>query len=183
MLERIRFAFFRKALRRALALMKRLRRIHTIGSARTIGLLFDAGNPKNQREIMEFAKKLEKSGKQVRTLGYFNTRQLPGQHPFDYFFKKETKWTGQPKSDKALAFIKEKFDLLISLNPADERPIEWISTLSPAAMKVGLVTEQPHDYDIQLEIPADKGFAYFAEQLYLYLEKIVLTTNEPARAL
>ncbi len=183
MLERIRFAFFKRALRRALAFLKRQRRTHTLRSARTIGLLFDAANPKNQREIVEFAKSLEKNGKQVRLLGYFATRETPGQHPFDYFYKKETNWTGQPKSEKALAFTGEKFDLLISLNPADERPLEWISQLSPAAMKIGLVTEHPHDYDMQLEIPADKGFAFFAEQLHLYLDKIVLTTNEPARAI
>jgi len=183
MLERIRFAFFKRALRRALAAIKRQRRTHTLGSARTIGVLFDATAEKNQLEIMDFAKSLEKKGKQVRVLGYFHSKQPPGQQAFEFFYQKETKWTGQPKSEKALTFVTEKFDLLICLNPADLRPIAWISTLSPAAMKVGLATPQSHDFDMQLEIPVGKSFAYFAEQLHLYLEKIVLTTNEPARAI
>ena len=183
MLERIRFAFFKMALRRALAERKRQRRTHTLHSARTIGLLFDATTDQYRREIMAFARELEKSGKQVRLLGYIKTKQPPGQQPFDFFFQKETTWTGQPKSEKAAAFVREKFDLLLCLNPADERPLEWIGTLSPAAMKIGLATQRPHDFDMQLEIPADKGITYFAEQLHLYLDKIVLTTNEPARAI
>ncbi|MEO6038445.1 MAG: hypothetical protein ABIQ93_08530 [Saprospiraceae bacterium] len=183
MLERIRFAFFKRALRRALAEGKRLRRIHTLESARTIGLLFDATAEPHRREVMTFAKELEKNGKKMRLLGYIKTKQPPGQQPFDFFFQKETTWTGQPKSEKANAFIREKFDLLICLDPADERPLEWLCLVSPAAMKIGLATQRPHDLDMQLEIPANKGYAYFAEQLHLYLDKIVLTTNEPARAI
>lgn len=162
---------------------KRQQKTHTLQSARTIGLLFDATLEKQGREVVEFARKLEKAGKQVRILGYFKTKQSPGQQPFDFFYQNETTWTGQPKSDKANSFLREKFDLLLCLNPLDDRSVEWISTLSPAAMKVGLATQRPHEFDLQLEIPAPKGFGYFAEQLHLYLDKIVLTTNEPARAI
>ena len=183
MLERILFAFFRRALQRALAVRHRQRRTHTLQSARTIGVLFDATGDQYDREIVEFVRGLEKSGKQVRVLGYFKTKKSPGQHPFDFFDQKETTGTGRPKSEKAGTFLLEKFDLLICLNPADERPLEWISTLSPAAMKIGLPTQRPHDYDIQLEIPAEKGFKYFVDQLHLYVDKIVLTKNEPARAI
>ena len=183
MLEKFRFAFFYRALRRALADRRRLRKTYTLQSARTIGLLFDATVEKTRQEVKEYVRELEKSGKHVRLLGYFKTKQLPGQQLFDFFFQQETTWTGQPRSEKATAFSQEKFDLLLCFNPADERPLEWLSTLSLAAMKIGLATDRPHELDIQLEIPVHKGIRYFAEQLHLYLDKIVLTKNEPARAI
>ena len=62
-------------------------------------------------------------------------------------------WIGTPKNEKALAFAKEKFDLLICLNPADEAPLAWLSSHSQAAMKIGFITEYPNDFDMILEIP------------------------------
>ncbi len=183
MLERIRFYFYKKALRRALADRRRQRKTHTLQTARTVGLLFDATSEKTRQEVKQYVQELEKNGKPVRMLGYFKTKEMPGQHPFDFFFQKETTWTGQPKSDKAIAFSQEKFDLLLCFDPKAERPLEWISTLSPAAMKIGLVTDRSDELDIQLEIPADKGLRYFADQLHLYLAKIVLPKNEPVRAI
>ncbi len=183
MLEKLRLFFFKRALQRALADRRRQRKTYTLQSARSIGLLFDATAEKTRQEVKQYVQELEKNGRQVRLLGYFKTKELPGQHPFDFFFQKEITWTGQPKSEKAATFMQEKFDLLLCFNPADERPLEWISTLSPAAMKVGLATNRPHELDIQIEIPAEKGLRYFAEQLHLYLDKIVLTKNESVRAI
>ncbi len=170
-------------MQRALVDQHRQRKIYTLQSARTIGLLFDATSEKTRQEVKQYVQELEKNGAHVRMLGYFKSKELPGQHPFDFFFQKETTWTGQPKSEKAATFLPEKFDLLLCFNPNDERPLEWISTLSPAAMKIGLATERPHELDIQMEIPADKGLKYFADQLHLYLAKIVLPKNEPVRAI
>lgn len=50
-------------------------------------------------------------------------------------------------------------------------------------MKVGYATGRPNDLDLQLETPDDKGLPFFIAQLHLYLEKIVLTKNESARAI
>lgn len=183
MLERLRFLFFKRALQHALADHRRQRKSYTLQTARTIGLLFDATSEKTRQEVKQYVQEIEKGSKQVRLLGYFKTKELPGQHPFDFFFQKEITWTGRPKSEKAAAFLQEKFDLLLCFNPNDERPLEWISTLSPAAMKIGLATNRPHELDIQIEIPSDKGLRYFADQLHLYSAKIVLTKNEPVRAI
>jgi len=67
--------------------------------------------------------------------------------------------------------------LLICLNPADEAPLAWLAIHSEAAMKTGFITEYPNDFDMILEIPAEKGIRYFTEQLHLYLDKIVLSTK------
>jgi len=181
MLEYIRIALFRKALRRLLASQKRSRKTHTISSAKIIGLLFDASLDKNREEVVHFISSMEKAGKKIRVLGYFNTRQPTPAHTFDAFTLKETTWTRKPKSEKAQEFGGEKFDLLICLNPDELPALEWIAVQSPAAMKIGSPTTHPNDFDLQLEIPSGKGPRYFMEQLNLYLDKIVLSKNEPAK--
>lgn len=177
MLENIRSALFKKNLRRSLAADQRQRKSNTLDSARTIGVLFDASLTRHKEEALEFARSLEKKGKKVQLLGYVKVKQPPTGLSFDFFFQKELTWTGTPKSEKALAFTKEKFDLLICLNPTDEAPLAWVAAHSKAAMKIGFITDYPNDFDMILEIPAEKGIRYFTEQLHLYLDKIVLSAK------
>ncbi len=177
MLAQIRAIFFNKALRALLASQHRKRQTHTLDSARHIGILFDASSQTIRQEVGEFAKKLEKAGKKVRMLGFFNSNNLPEAHTFDAFTLKESNWQGLPKSEKAATFSKEKFDLLLSFNPDETPQLEWLAAASPAAMKIGLATQHPNDFDIQLETPEGKGLHFFAEQLDIYLDKIVLTKS------
>lgn len=183
MLESIRSALYKKSLQRVLATQKRRRQAHNFTSAQKIGILFDATIEKTRHEVMEFAKQLVEKGKSVRLFGYFKTKQPPEGHAFNFFFQKETTWAGVPKSEKATAFAEEQFDMLIYLDPEECAPLEWLSAASQAAMKVGYATGRPNDLDLQLETPDDKGLPFFIAQLHLYLEKIVLTKNESARAI
>jgi hypothetical protein len=174
MIGLIRKILFRKGIREQLAQQKRNRQVHTIESARTIGLLFDATSENARKESLEFAKALEKQGKKVHKLGFFNVKKMPDISEFDAFSLKETTFTGQPKSDKANQFTREKFDLLLTLNPDDLPALAWVALQSQAAFKIGFATGDPNDYDLQLETPEGKGVKYFTEQLAVYLGKIVL---------
>ncbi|MBC7776129.1 MAG: hypothetical protein H7246_11900 [Phycisphaerae bacterium] len=170
----LRALLFKKALRSLLASQKRNRQVHTLDSARTVGVLFDATSETARRESLEFVHSLEKQGKKVSALGFFNVKQAPENQPFDLFFAKETSWLGKPKSEKAADFVKQKFDLLLTLNPDELPPLEWLAAQSQSAFKIGFATSRPNDFDIQLETPEGKGIRYFTEQLALYLGKIVL---------
>jgi hypothetical protein len=174
MLAPLRALLFKKALRELLTSQKRTRQVHTLDSARTVGVLFDATSETARKESLEFVRSLEKQGKKVSALGFFNDKKAPENQAFDSFFLKETSWLGQPKSEKALGFSNEKFDLLLTLNPDEHPPLEWLAAKSQAAFKIGFATSRPNDFDIQLETPEGKGIRYFTEQLALYLGKIVL---------
>jgi hypothetical protein len=182
MLASIRTALFQKALRQLLARQKRQRKTNNLDSAHSIALAFDATNEKIRKEILEIGRNIEKTGKKIKLLGFFNTKEAPGEQPFDAFFKKETTWTGQPQSAVAESFAAGKPDILICLNPDALPVLEWIAIQSAASMKIGMANTTLNDYDLQLEIPKDKGPRYFMEQLSIYLDKIVLTRHEPARA-
>ncbi len=177
MFEKIRVFFFKNALGKLLAEQKRHRKTNTLDSARTLGILFDASTANARQEVAEFVKKLEKEGKKIHTLGFFNTKQLPESHQFDSFTLKESTWQGKPKSEKAAVFATEKFDLLLSFNPDDLPQLQWLAVASQAAMKIGLATDHRNDFDIQLETPEGKGVRFFTEQLAIYLDKIVLTKS------
>jgi len=173
MFTALRHFFFNKNLRHLLSIQKRARRTHTLETARTVGLLFEASSDKIRQEVSDYARLLEKKGKKVQLLGFFNTPQPPATTPdFPFFFKKETTWTGEPRSQKATAFSTEKLDLLLTLNPGSLSPLTWLAAQSQAAMKIGYATEQPNDLDLQLETPPEKGIRHFTEQLERYLEKI-----------
>lgn len=175
MFESIRSVFFKNALGKLLAGQHRRRTPHTLASARSIGVLFDAGSETARKEVKDFLMELEKTGIKVRSLGYFNQKQAPESPGFDSFALKDTSWIGVPKSEKAKAFTTEKLDLLLSFNPEDYPQMAWVAAASQAAMKIGYPSRRPHDFDMQLETPGGKGFRYFIEQLRIYLDKIVLT--------
>jgi hypothetical protein len=183
-LQSLRFSFFKKALQRALAATPRLRSVYTSRTARTVALLFDATVEKDRQALVEFGKQLEKDGKRVRLLGYIAEKNAPVTSAFDTFNEKELNWKGLPKSVKALEFAQSKTDLLLCYNPDGRLPLMWIAASVPAAMKIGMPTSLPNDFDLLLETPASRGARFFLDQLQVYLEKIVPSPqHDPARAL
>ena len=171
MLESIRIAFFKNALR-ALSSKQRKRKLYTTQSAQTIGLLFDATAEKDWKVLSAFGKLLEKDGKKVQLLGFFQAKQTPETLGFEGFSLKETDWTRKPKSEKVDRFVKAPLDLLICYNPANLPTLAWVALAANASMKIGTAGQFTNDFDLQLEIPENKGPQYFIEQMHLYLAKL-----------
>jgi hypothetical protein len=71
--EKIRLHFFQKRLTKELLNQKRQSQTFTFWNARQIGLLFDATQEADRRDVQDFARALTKEGKKVRLLGYFHT--------------------------------------------------------------------------------------------------------------
>jgi hypothetical protein len=178
MLNALRRTFFLKALQQALNANRRQRRVHTLATAQMIGILFDATTEKTRQEVADLSKKWEKEGKKVKILGFYTDKKAPVKEPdFPWFFQKETTWTGQPKSEKATAFAHEKLDLLLVLNPEELPALRFVAAQSVAAMKIGYAASTPHDLDVQLDAPLEKGLPYFIEHLTKYLNTLVINKN------
>lgn len=176
--------FFGRLLRQTLANQRRRRKTHTLESARTIGILFDATEENDRREVLELAHTLEeKRRKKVRLLGFVDNKHPLGQTQFPQFTQKELHWNGKPKSEAVAVFVADPVDLLLCLNKSEVPWINWAAAASLAAMKIGTATRAPHDLDMILETPAEKGISYFVKQLDVYLDKIVPSTHEPASTL
>lgn len=183
MLKTLRLALFRNAYRRTLATQKRRRRTHTLESAHSIGIAFDATEEKDRHEVLEWVEYLTEKRKKVRLLGFVDIKKPLGQTLFPQFTQKDLRFNGIPRGEAIQAFVSEHFDLLLCLNPEHVPALRWVAAASQAAMKIGTAAAPPHDFDLVLETPAAKGVRFFIDQLDLYLDKIVLTKHEPAAAL
>jgi hypothetical protein len=183
MLEQFRLRQFRKSLTAALSAQKRKRTVHTLETAKRIGLLFDATNEAKRREVSALSKTLVQRGKTVQLLGFINVKNPVENIDFEHFTAKEVSWFHQVKSEKALRFARENFDLLLCINPDGALVVDWLAVSSQAAMKIGIATEQTNDYDVQLDIPAGKNLDFFISQLETYLNTLTnVKKNAPKSA-
>ncbi|MEQ1747210.1 MAG: hypothetical protein ABMA02_17400 [Saprospiraceae bacterium] len=184
MLEKLRSFLLQRLIRRALAALNRQRKVHTLDSARTIGLLFDASDEKDRKDVLALAKSLKEGRrKSVHLLGFIDDKQPLVQTEFPQFSQKELRWNGQIVSESVDKFLAEKPDLLLCLNRRQTLPLAWVAVESKATMKIGTAATAPHDFDMVLETPEDKGIRFFMDQLELYLTKIIPSKHESASAL
>lgn len=174
MFDSLRLRFAQQGLRRLAQAKGKGRRVHTIKTANFIQIIFDATDEKVVREVVEWSRELERMGKKVQLLGYFDLSKAPEVSPaFDFFFKKELKWNFSPKSQKVELFLKEVPDLLVGINPRGLVAVDWAVMLSKAGMKVGMVSAHPNDLDIQIDLPEGSGVKKFVSDLGHYLDKII----------
>lgn len=176
MLDKLRSALFRRLLRQTLAAQNRQRKIYTLQSAHTIGILFDGTEETDRKDVLKFANRLkEKERKQVRLLGFVDSKQPLGQTLFPQITQKELRWNGKPAGEATDTFLNEKYDLLLCLNQQKSSVLDWLAIATQASTKIGTATDTLHDFDIMLETPSGKGVPFFIEQLDHYLDKIIPT--------
>ncbi|MFZ4633060.1 MAG: DUF6913 domain-containing protein [Saprospiraceae bacterium] len=160
----------------------RKRQTHSLRTARSLALVFDATENQYRQEVLNWAREQEKSGKSIQLLGYFDARQPPEDPGFPFFSKKNRSLNGSWKNTPLDAFADFAPDLLIVLNPKDRLPLIYAAVRSNAAMKVGAPSEWTNDFDLLLETPGHKNLSFFLDQLHFYLEKLH-TAHEPARTI
>ena len=141
--------------------------------ARNIGILLDATNRENQVFADKYRDQLRKMGKKVNVLAYFNDSLTHNNILFDYFNNKNLNWYYQPKSKKVEDFMNTTFDVLISLHLDESPPLEFISAMSKAHMRVGQYREEREFcYDLMIDINDNPDLDKFVNQVDLYLKII-----------
>ncbi|MBL7774428.1 MAG: hypothetical protein JNK89_00405 [Saprospiraceae bacterium] len=181
MLNRLREVFFKRLLKNTLAEQNRQRKTHTLHSAKSVGILFDATNEQHRKEVLQLSERLKAERRQqVRLLGYVDSRQPLGQTLFPQFTQKEINWQGKPHGNAADTFLQETHDVVLCLNSDHLPALHWLAVAAKAGTKIGTATTAPNDFDIMLEAPAEKGLLFFMDQLEHYLEKIIPTKHGSA---
>jgi len=77
-----------------------------------------------------------------------------------------------PKSHIVDRFILEPFDMLINCTVTQYFPVEYISQLSVAKCKVGIMREGDLCYDLMIDIQKNRTIGYFLKNLEIYLANI-----------
>ena len=140
--------------------------------AKTVGILFNATNLNDREKVLKHARLLEQKGKQVKLLGFVNTKKGIENLPFSNFSRKEMDWATRPTSAEVLDFMQRDFDVLINISLQEVMPLEYITTLSKAKFRVGPYTEQTACYELMLDVSRSNDIDAFMHQAMFFLDKM-----------
>ncbi len=147
--------------------------------ANTVALIFDATTLENRKAIEDFSEKLQKEGKKVTILGFFNEKTQLNDWTFRVFNKKDVSWKGIPKGNEVKRFLEEKFDLLYHCSLSESLPLEWIAALAKARFKIGPAIHDWLYYDVIVGGKFE-NLNHFIKQAAFHAAKI--TTNNALSA-
>ncbi|HSY75299.1 MAG TPA: hypothetical protein VK890_00495 [Bacteroidia bacterium] len=164
-------------LRKESASGKRSHAIMNIRDAKTIGVIFNAGDIKEVELVKKYISYLREMGKKVRSMGYVALKELPGNitTSIDHqcFTLKNVNWYYKPAISFIGSFVTEEYDLLLDLNIATQLPLIYVATLSKAKCKVGRYSEKYMSlYDVMIETDDQKTLKYFLQNVDTYMEML-----------
>jgi len=142
-------------------------------TAKTIGILFDAGIPDSLKLVKEFGKYLSEHHIHCSYLGYVNSEEISSNLLFhdniNIFCNKGLDFFFRPSHPDALDFMAKKFDILIDLTIIIHYPTKYISILSPSVFKVGKYSEENGYLDLMIDIHSKPELGYLIEQIKYYV--------------
>ncbi|MEM1323700.1 MAG: hypothetical protein AAGG75_25795 [Bacteroidota bacterium] len=148
--------------------------------SKSIGILFDATQSQHWMPIKKYAKTLREKGKKLKILAYFHDKHKHDEFPFHYFNRSQLDWLLRPVSSEVGEFIKQPFDVLMTLNQSASMALEYISALSRAQLRVGPYTEKTYCYDLMIETKDQQDLPNFIKEVEFYLNRMNSSTHENA---
>jgi len=171
--ERFKNYFYQNDLADALKATKTIRQLVNLTDAKQIGILYDSTDASNDIVITKFAESLRQMGKQVDLLGYVNDPKIDHKADIKIFNSKGVNWYGVPTDERALAFAKQKFDLLMCCYTNQNLSLEFLARISAAKWRVGAFSTNKTDcYDLMINTGNKNDTGYLSEQIKYFLNKI-----------
>ena len=145
-------------------------------SAKHVGVLCSPQNETDTEQIKVFLQYLLQKGIQYTVLGYFNGKKIPENFLYwkgmDFITRQDLNFFFIPRGPVIDKFINEPFDMLINGNVAGFFPMEYISQLSMAKCKVGIMREEKLSCDLMIDIKKNQTIEYFLTNLKTYLSNL-----------
>ncbi len=148
--------------------------------AQSIGILFDATDPQERQIVKHYANFLSKKGKNIQLLAFLNAEKVQNNFTFKHFSNKELDWALRPISQVTADFINTPFDFLINVYKGRSIPLEYISSLSKAHIRVGPYTDKKNCFDLMIETHEQNDLGYFVKQLEYFLSRMNSQKHEEA---
>ena len=146
--------------------------------SKTVGILVDATDPDRRPLVQNFADKLKKQGKEVRLLGFFDSKQPVDNFTFKAFNRSEVDWLERPKGTVVDDFIRQKFDILISIHQDQKLPLEYIAASSHAQLRVGPYTDHTFCYDLMIEQNQELDLSKYLKEVIFFLNRMNSNRHE-----
>jgi len=163
-------------LRKRSARVKRRKMLYDFASAKYVGVVCAPQDEVNTRHLRDFLYHLTQKGIQYSVFAYFDGNEIPENYLYwkglDFITRKDLDFFLIPKSQIVERFINEPFDILINCTVTQYFPVEYISHLSVAKCKVGIMREGEASYDLMIDIKKSPTIEYFLKNLEKYLANI-----------
>jgi hypothetical protein len=165
-------------LRNKVAGKKRKKFYSNIDQVKNIGIVWDASKTEDFACLSKFYQKMIENKTDVKVIGYFPGNNLPDQYTAIRFLSviknAELNIFYHPVSVESNSFINKQFDVLIDLNFTNVQPLQYISSLSNAGLKVGIfepgIKNPP--YDLMMELKKPVNIEDYLNQVMHYLGMI-----------
>ena len=160
------------------AVMKRKTSYSNLEQVKNIGIVWDASKIEDLTYLSKFCQKMNENKTEVKVMGYFPGNTLPNQYTAIRYFSiiknEELNFFYHPVSSESISFITKRFDVLIDLNFKKLSPLQYISSLSNASLKVGLFepSVKNNPYDLLMEIKSPINLEDYLNQVIYYLGMI-----------
>ena len=145
---------------------------------KNIGILWDATKPDEFQSLVKFQQNMQRRNIEVKILGYFPGKKLPDKYTAIRYLtcirKNELNLFYHPISSEANTFINKQFDILIDINFKKLFPLQYISSLSNAGFKIGLLESDAMNtpFNLLMEIKDPVDIDNYLIQIIEYLEII-----------
>jgi len=156
------------------------RKVHysNISLVKSIGIVWDASRPEDFASISKFYQKMHERKIEVKIISYFPGENLPDKYTavryLSFLRRNELNIFYQPDSQESKDFINTKYDILVDINFKNDFTLQFISSLSNASFKVGLLNSEitPSPFDLMMEIKKPVDIENYLNQIIHYLEMI-----------
>lgn len=165
-------------LRNKIAGTKRKAHYSGLSQVRNIGIVWDASMTEDFVFLSRFYQKMHDSATNVKILAYFPGKVLPNQYTAVRYLtvikREELNLFYHPVSKETQAFVDNHFDVLIDLNFKKMVPLQYISSLSNAGLKVGLFDAGTADspFDVMMELKNPVNAETYLDHVMHYLGMI-----------
>ena len=149
-----------------------------INHVKNIGIVWDASMIDDFAFLSRFYQKMHEGKTEVRIFGYFPGKILPSQltaiRYLSILKREELNLFYQPVSTETKKFVDKPFDVLIDLNFKKLLPLQYISSLSNAGLKVGIFESETRNppFDLMIELKGPVNVEEYLNHVLFYLEMI-----------
>jgi hypothetical protein len=155
---------------------KRQKMLFDFASAKYIGVLCSPQDEVSTGHLKTFLHYLSQRGIKYSVFGYFDGKKIPDNFLYwkgmDFITRQDLNFFFIPKGPVADKFVSETFDMLINCNIANYFPVEYMSQLSAAKCKVGIMRDDESGYDLMIDIKKNQTIEYFLKNLEVYLSNL-----------
>jgi len=176
--KNIRLKIGKSVLRKRMDKLTRKVCYSNIDQVKKIGILWDASEVADFASLSRFYQKMAERNIDVKILGYYPDKILPDQYTAIRYLslirREEMNYLYLPVSPESQSFINNRFDILIDINFKNQLPLKYISSMSNAALKVGLFEPEMdgNSFDLMIDMKKPVDIDEYLNQTLHYLEMI-----------